>query len=71
MISFVGDSPDRAGLEKTPMRYVKAMKAITCGYHQSLTEIVNGALFPLEPGSERNMVVVQDIQIYSMCEHHL
>jgi len=71
MISFMGDNPDRPGVEKTPRRYVDALKDITIGYQMSLADIVNGALFPIEHLGERNMIIVRDIQIYSLCEHHL
>ena len=71
LIQYIGEDPHREGLEKTPQRFVKAMKAITSGYGQSLSDIVNDALFPLDPNCERNMIIVRDIQIYSMCEHHL
>ena len=71
LIEFLGEDSTRPGLEKTPQRYIDAMKEITAGYHQSLSAIVNDALFPLEPTSERNMIITRDIQIHSMCEHHL
>lgn len=71
MIHFVGDDPQRPGMVKTPQRYVDAMKDITAGYHMSLSEIVNDALFDLDTDSARNMIIVRDIKIYSMCEHHL
>lgn len=71
LIEYLGDNPNRCGLEDTPHRYLKAMTDATVGYHQSLTDIVNGALFPLSTDCERNMIIVRDIQIYSLCEHHL
>lgn len=71
LLRFLGEDPTREGLQKTPKRYVKAMKAITSGYEQSLSDIVNDALFSLEPSCERSMIIVRDIQFYSMCEHHL
>jgi GTP cyclohydrolase I len=67
----MGDDPNRPGVEKTPRRYVDALKDITIGYQMSLKDIVNDALFPLESLGERNMIIVRDIQIYSLCEHHL
>ncbi len=71
LIQYVGDDPSRPGVEKTPQRFVDAMKEVTSGYHVSLEEIVNDALFPLDIGCDRNMIIVRDIQIYSICEHHL
>lgn len=71
LIKFVGDDPSRPGVEKTPQRFVDAMKEITSGYRESLHDIVNDALFPLDIGCDRNMIIVRDIQIYSICEHHL
>lgn len=71
MLVHLGENPDRPGMEKTPKRFLDALKFATSGYDQSLDEIVNDALFPLESLGERNMIMVRDIQIYSMCEHHL
>jgi GTP cyclohydrolase I len=71
LIRFVGEDPDRPGMEKTPKRYVEAFKYITSGYTMSLSEILNDALFPLEQAGDQNMIMVRDIQIYSTCEHHL
>ena len=71
LIHYIGEDPTRPGLEKTPKRFVDALEEITCGYAQSIEEIVNGALFPLEAGCEHNMIIVRDIPIYSLCEHHL
>ena len=62
------DDLDRPGLKDTPRRAAQAMRFLTRGYGQNLEEIVNDARFP----SERSeMVVVQDIELYSLCEHHL
>ncbi len=62
------DDPQREGLIKTPARAAKAMRFLTRGYGQKLEDIVNEARFATE---SREMVVVQDIELYSLCEHHL
>ena len=71
ILRFIGENPDRPGIVKTPARFVKALKELTSGYEQSLDDIVNDALFQLDDGCERNMIIVRDITIHSLCEHHL
>ena len=71
LLRFLGEDPEREGLLKTPQRFVKALREITSGYKQSIDEIVNDALFTLDGDFERNMIIVRDIQIHSLCEHHL
>lgn len=68
IISAVGEDLDRPGLRDTPERAAKAFEFLTRGYNQSVEQVVNNALFPSQSSE---MVVVQNIELYSLCEHHL
>jgi GTP cyclohydrolase I len=68
ILSMVGENPEREGLLKTPERLAKAMQYMTQGYQMDARAIINSAKFH-EPVSE--MIVVKDIELYSMCEHHM
>lgn len=68
IIEACGEDVNRAGLVDTPKRAAKAMRFLTRGYQQNLDEVINNALFPTD---SREMVIVKDIELYSMCEHHL
>lgn len=68
IITECGEDLQRPGLLDTPKRAAKAMKFLTQGYQQNLEDVINNALFPSD---SREMVIVKDIELYSMCEHHL
>jgi len=68
MIRRLGDDPDREGLVRTPERVAKSMAFLTQGYAKKSEDVINGALFE---ECHRNMVLVKDIEMYSLCEHHL
>ena len=68
LIRLVGEDTEREGLRKTPERYEKALKFLTSGYHQNVDHVLNGAAFSV---TYDEMVVVKDIEFFSLCEHHL
>src|SRR5690348_18213597 len=68
IIEAIGENPNREGLQNTPKRAAKAMEFLTQGYHQSLDDIINGALFHSD---NDEMILVKDIELYSLCEHHM
>ena len=68
ILSLLGEDPEREGLIKTPQRVAKAMSFVTKGYAQDPIEIINSAIFKEE---YQQMVLVKDIELFSMCEHHM
>ena len=68
MLQEIGEDPDREGLRRTPLRVAKALDFLTSGYQLSAAEIIKKALFAEDV---KEMVVIRDIEFYSMCEHHM
>src|SRR5205085_8800491 len=67
-LALIGEDPQREGLVRTPERVAKAMDFLTSGYAMTVEDVVGSALFEEE---HENMVMVRDIELYSLCEHHL
>lgn len=68
ILETLGENPQREGLQKTPQRAAEALQFLTSGYHEDLTELLNNATFS---SNMSEMVVLQNIELYSLCEHHL
>jgi len=68
ILDLIGEDPSRDGLRHTPERFEKALRFLTSGYHQDPEKLLNGAMFKV---CYDQMVLVKDIEFYSLCEHHL
>lgn len=68
ILGKLGEDPEREGLLKTPERVAKSLQFLTGGYHLDAAKILRGAMFEED---YKNMVIVKDIELYSMCEHHM
>ncbi|MBL7033002.1 MAG: GTP cyclohydrolase I FolE [Candidatus Delongbacteria bacterium] len=64
----LGEDPTREGLERTPERVAESWRYLTCGYRQTIEEVINGAIFTQD---YNEMILCKDIELFSMCEHHL
>jgi len=64
----MGENPAREGLMKTPSRVEKSLKFLTRGYTQNIDDVINGAIFDVD---QDDMIIVRDIEFYSLCEHHM
>ena len=68
ILELIGEDPERDGLRRTPERFEKALRFLTKGYDQDQENVLNGAMFSV---TYDQMVLVKDIEVYSMCEHHM
>jgi len=68
-LELLGEDPDREGLKRTPQRVATALAWLTRGYEMDVEHVVNGAVFDAEGAT--NMIMVRDIELYSLCEHHM
>jgi GTP cyclohydrolase I len=68
MLEYIGEDPQREGLIKTPIRAARSFAFLTQGYKKNVDDIVNGAIFPSD---NDEMVIVKNIEMYSLCEHHI
>ncbi len=68
ILKHIGEDPERAGLKDTPKRAANALRFLLQGYDMDIEQVINDALFPSDTDE---MVIVKDIELYSMCEHHL
>lgn len=68
ILRHLGENPQRDGLLRTPIRVDKALRDLTSGYHMRVSDVLNGALFDVDYDE---MVIVKDIEFYSLCEHHM
>jgi len=68
-LELIGEDPDRQGLKRTPERVANSLAWLTRGYEMDVQQVVNGALFDADGAS--NMIMVRDIELYSLCEHHM
>jgi len=68
LLVAIGENPDREGLRKTPLRVSRSWEYLTSGYTTTIEEVVNEAIFQVE---NQDMIIVKDINFYSLCEHHL
>lgn len=68
LLKEIGEDPTREGLQKTPQRVAKAWEFLTSGYSSNVDEVINNAIFESQ---SNNMIISRDIEIYSLCEHHM